>query len=122
MDDDAAFRDTLTYALSLGGYSVSVACNGEEAVEAYRRSHESGMPMDAVILDLNIPGGMGGKEAITLLRRMDPSVRAIVASGSLDDPALRHPREWGFSAALMKPFPLEDLMGLLKEITGTGQP
>lgn len=85
MDDEKIIQSLGTEMLKHLGYEVETASNGEEAVAKYREQYDAGEPYDAVIMDLTIPGGMGGKEAITELLSIDPDVKAIVSSGYVQD-------------------------------------
>jgi CheY-like chemotaxis protein len=98
------------------GYVPHLTSDGEEAIEAYRRSHTSGRPFDAVILDLTVPGGMGGKETLRHLRTIDPAVRAIVSSGYSDDPVLADFHAHGFAAAAAKPYTLQEFGQVLAQV------
>lgn len=109
MDDHPLARFFAHYLLRKMGYEVIPCSRGEEALEVYRNAQESGNPVSAVILDINVPGGMGGKETLRILRQMDPQVKAIVASGCHDDPAMTDFRRFGFSGALKKPFDTHEL-------------
>jgi len=109
MDDDEMVRGILAEALPLIGYDVVFATNGEEALDAYRSALDAAEPFDAVIMDLQILGGMGGKEAIARLRSIDPDVCAIVSSGYSDDPVMAEFVEHGFCAVLRKPYKITDL-------------
>jgi CheY-like chemotaxis protein len=80
---------------------------------------KAGKPFDAVIMDLTIPGGMGGKEAVKQLIRLDPSVKAIVSSGYATDPVMSRHREYGFCAMLAKPYEIADLARIVHEVVGT---
>ncbi|MBC8316345.1 MAG: PAS domain S-box protein, partial [Desulfobulbaceae bacterium] len=86
MDDEEIVRDVAAQMLSVLGYQVDESSNGEETIELYLKAQKSGQPYDAVIMDLTIPGGMGGKETIVKLREIDPLVKAIVSSGYANDP------------------------------------
>ena len=109
MDDEEAVRETAASVLRRLGYTVSFAEEGRRAVELYREAREAGAPFDLVIMDLTIPGGMGGREALTLLREMDPDVRAIVSSGYSNDPVMANYAEYGFAGVVCKPFRIRDL-------------
>jgi two-component system cell cycle sensor histidine kinase/response regulator CckA len=104
MDDEEMIRDMLGQMLGFLGYEVEVTSHGEEAIEKYAEAKEAGKPFDAVILDLTIPGNMGGKEAIKKLLEIDPGVKAIVSSGYSDDPIMADCKKYGFSAVAVKPY------------------
>lgn len=103
MDDDDALREFLRKLLDRLGYATELARDGKEALDLYRRSLEAEEPFDRVILDLTVPGGMGGKETIQELAGIDPSVRAIVSSGYSNDPIMAQYQEHGFRGVLEKP-------------------
>ncbi|MEE8329085.1 MAG: PAS domain S-box protein [Thermodesulfovibrionia bacterium] len=97
MDDDEAIRDSLGLILKSAGYKVEYAKDGDEAIKLYKKAMEISQPFNAVILDLTVPGGMGGKESIKKLSEIDPNVKAIVSSGYSNDPVMANFREYGFS-------------------------
>jgi DNA-binding NarL/FixJ family response regulator len=86
------------------------------AYNPYRQKKEEGTPFHAVIMDLTIPGGMGGKEAITSLLKLDPEVKAVVSSGYSTDPVMSDYRKYGFSAVLVKPYRTQDLCKVLEKL------
>lgn len=116
MDDEAVIQDIMRAMLNILSYEVEIASNGEEAVELFRKAHESGRPFDAVIVDLTIPGGMGGEEAIKRLSAIDRDVRAIVTSGYSADPIVTNFRDYGFGDAIIKPFNIQRLSASLQNI------
>jgi CheY-like chemotaxis protein len=116
MEDDPMVAESTALGLEGFGYNVEVAGDGVEAIKLYLRAGYSGQPFDAVVMDLTIPGGMGGKETIKRLREIDPNVRAIVASGYFDDPVMSNFSEYGFGGVLTKPFEIPHLVDLLKKI------
>jgi two-component system cell cycle sensor histidine kinase/response regulator CckA len=118
MDDDAGIAALTATMLESLNYKYDLAKNGEEAVALYRRSLNVGRPYDAVILDLTIVGGMGGEPCFQELRRLDPEVRAIVASGYDDDELARQFLEKGFCGYLTKPYRVGDLGRTLKAVLG----
>lgn len=120
MDDDEAILDIASVILTQRGYEVAVARDGDEAIALYREREGDGRGFDAVLMDLTIPGGMGGKEAINILRREFPDIRAIVSSGYSDDPVMSSYREYGFSAVLEKPYRGRDLICLLDRLIRSG--
>ncbi len=110
MDDEETIRTTMRDILVRLGYDVTFAEDGAEAVELYRNAlGQRGTPFDAVIMDLTIAGGMGGKDAVKKLIEIDPNVKAIVSSGYSKDPVMAEYRKFGFSGVLAKPFRIKDL-------------
>jgi len=91
------------------GYKVTCAAEGQEAIELYNKGKKSGNPFDAVIMDLTIPGGMGGKETIQKLIQIDPNVKAVVASGYSNDPVMARYKDFRFKDIIVKPFSIEEL-------------
>ena len=120
MDDEKSVRMVMREMLEMLGFTVECTINGDEAVALYRKRKEEGAPFDAVFMDLTIPGGRGGKEAVADLLLLDPEVKTVVSSGYADDPVVAHYREYGFSAVLGKPYRLQELSQVLRELFGTG--
>jgi two-component system cell cycle sensor histidine kinase/response regulator CckA len=87
---------------------------GAEAIEQYGEAKKAGQPFDAVILDLTIPGGIGGKETIKKLLEIDPGVKAIVSSGYATDPIISEYKEYGFSAVVTKPYNVAQIEKVLQ--------
>lgn len=116
MDDDELLRELVPQMLSLLGYEAVTARDGQEAVHLYTRSKNSAQAFDAVIVDLTVPGGLGGKEAVQLLREADPNVRAILATGSSNDPVMQDFKKYGFVAAVTKPYTMKELSRVLEEV------
>jgi two-component system, cell cycle sensor histidine kinase and response regulator CckA len=116
MDDEEIVWVLAKAVLEQLGYQAHCVENGTRAVEEYRRAMEEGNPFAAVILDLTVPGGVGGKEAIRMLLAIDPRVKAIVCSGYSTDPVMSSYREHGFSAVLSKPYRPHDLSGVLQDL------
>ena len=102
MDDEEIIRETAEQLLTHKGYTVECAKDGEEAIDLYKKAMEASKPFNAVILDLTIRGGMGGKDAVKKLREIDPNVKAIVASGYSNDPVLANFKEYGFVGVFAK--------------------
>ena len=114
MDDEAFIRKLLSVMLDKLGYEVLTAENGEEAIKIYKKfTIESGNQIKFVMLDLTIPGGMGGQETAKKLLEINKDVKMIVMSGYTDDPVVAMYKEYGFYAALSKPFDLEHFNNLL---------
>jgi len=119
MDDEEHVRDVAFDMLDNIGYEATTAVDGAEAVEMYRQAMESGNPFDAVIVDLTVPGGMGGEEAIQKLIEIDPEAKAIVSSGYSINPILANFAEYGFKGVIAKPYKTRELSEVLhKVITG----
>ncbi|MDI6793446.1 MAG: PAS domain S-box protein [bacterium] len=116
MDDEEGVRDAVAQTLKTIGYEIELAVNGHEAIKLYKKAIESDQPFDAVIMDLTIPGGMGGKETIKNLLKIDPEVKAIVSSGYSNDPIMANFREYGFSAVLAKPYKIKNLSETLNKV------
>lgn len=109
MDDERAIATVTASMLRSLGYQADTVSDGEMAVERYAAALEAGTPYDALVMDLTVPGGMGGAEALALLRELDPAVCAIVMSGYADTGLLADYHHVGFAGRLAKPFSLRDL-------------
>jgi len=118
MDDEEMVRTVVENILQHLGYHVLLAQNGREAIEIYQQTLESGKAIDAIIMDLTIPGGMGGNEAAGKILQSNPDARVIVASGYSNDPIMANYRDYGFRAAVTKPFQLQSLMRTLQQVLG----
>ncbi len=116
VDDDDLLRRSTTRALRRLGYEVLTARDGAAGIEAYRRSRASDLPVDAVVMDLTIPGGMGGLEATRRLLEIDPEAKVIASSGYSNDPIMSDARRHGFRGVVTKPYLIEDLHNLLLEV------
>lgn len=109
MDDEETIRNLARETLGFLGYRVTTCNNGEEAIALFKAARESGKPFMAAILDLTIPGGMGGKEAAQHILEIDPAARLIVSSGYTNDPVMAGYRNYGFCAAVTKPYKASEL-------------
>lgn len=116
MDDEKAIREVAQQMLIKIGYEVNLASDGLEAIAAYRKARELERSFDAVIMDLTIPGGIGGKETLKQLIQIDPGVRAIVSSGYSNDPVLASFKQYGFTGVLRKPYEIQELSKVLDEV------
>ncbi len=116
MDDESQIRRVLGEMVEMCGYQFQAAHNGEEALQLFRQAQQTEEPFSGVILDLTIPGGLGGKDVISQLLLLDPQVRAIVVSGYSNDPVLANYEAYGFRGRVAKPFNLVDLSGVLKSV------
>jgi PAS domain S-box-containing protein len=116
MDDDDHVRFVTEHILIRAGYSVTVAKNGNEALDSYQKARNSGRGYNAVILDLTVPGGMGGLETFIRLRTLDPKVRGIVTSGYSNDPVMSNFETYGFAAAIKKPCYPEEILETVAKV------
>jgi PAS domain S-box-containing protein len=116
MDDDESIRNVTEKILIELGYDVGCASDGAETIALYQDATRSGQPFDAVIMDLTIPGGMGGKETIQQLLRIDPKVAAIVSSGYSNDPIMSDFEKYGFRGVATKPYSIEKLSWVLHDV------
>jgi two-component system, cell cycle sensor histidine kinase and response regulator CckA len=116
MDDEESILQSIGMLLRKLGYTVETTRNGYEAVERYREALQKRTPFDLCIMDLTVPGSMGGCEARERIAALDPGVRAIVSSGYSDDPIMSEHAKYGFIGVLIKPYHLDELASLLHEI------
>ncbi len=116
MDDEDIVRDVVGNMLRHHGYKVVLAEHGDKAIEIYNRARESGNPFDIVILDLTVKGGTGGKEVMKRLIKIDPRVKAIVATGYSNNPIMEDYKRYGFRASIAKPFKARDLIDTVKKV------
>jgi two-component system cell cycle sensor histidine kinase/response regulator CckA len=116
MDDEEMVRRVAGEMLNKLGYAVGFARDGAEAIELYKSAKESHQPFDVVIMDLTIPGGMGGIEAMQSLIDLAPEIKAIVSSGYSDDQVMSDYRKYGFAGVLIKPYKLNQLSDSLRKV------
>jgi CheY-like chemotaxis protein len=116
MDDEEILRSAVAELLELEGYEVVTVANGEEAFAAYQLSLEEGRTFSAIIMDLTIPGGMGGQEAVQAILRLDPQARCIASSGYATDPIMANYAQYGFRGVVKKPYNFRQLQETLAEV------
>lgn len=116
MDDEDTIRNIGGEMLSCFGYRVTLARNGQEAVDIYQHAMKVGEPFDAVIMDLTVPGGLGGIETISILRRIDPEINAIISSGYASDPVMSDYERYGFRGVVIKPYKIDELNAVINQV------
>ena len=121
MDDETVLQELVTAMLGYLGYEAVCADHGEEALLRFEQARALGEPFNAVIVDLTVPGGMGGYETVQRLRALDPDVRAVVSSGYSNDPILANFRAHGFSGVIAKPYQMAELARVLEEVTAPAE-
>jgi len=121
MDDEEIVRTVISSMLTHLGYEVVEAKDGKEAISLYRTYRDENRPINFVIMDLTIPGGMGGKEAVRELLALDPAAKVIVSSGYSNDPIMANCCQYGFSAAVAKPFQMEDIVRALQQLSSSSE-
>ncbi|MFH1843965.1 MAG: PAS domain S-box protein [bacterium] len=122
MDDDESVLNTVTFQLSELGYTVETALDGNELINLYKQAQQQGEPFDVVILDLTIPGGMGGAQTLEKLREVAPEVKALVSSGYSNNPIMAHYADYGFCGVVAKPFSLKELSEQVQRAIQEGIP
>ncbi len=118
MDDDVTIRTVIEKLLKKSGYNVVCVSNGFEALQTYKEAFNRKEPFLFAIMDLTIPGGMGGKETVIKLKEFDNKAKVIVFSGYSNDPILNNFKKYGFDGVLKKPFSADELFNLIKTLTG----
>ena len=117
VEDDKITSQVEKVLLEELGYEVvGIATTGEEAIEKYVAARREGLPFDAVIVDLTVPGGLGGEETLQRLVAIDSGVRAIVSSGYSTDPVMANCDEYGFCGVVSKPYDMEELSAVLHNV------
>ena len=116
MDDEEDIRTLTLSLLSELGFQAQACCNGEEAVESYKKSWESGSTLPIVMLDLLVADGMGGDEAARRILSINPDARLIVSSGYSNIPIMTDYKNYGFRAAMPKPYNTDTLLHVLQHL------
>ncbi len=122
MDDEEGVRAIAGRILEGMGYAVDYAIEGNEAVDLFVRAIDQGVRYAVVILDLNVPGGMGGVATLAKIREIDPAVKSFACSGYEDDPVMLDYTAHGFSGAIAKPFRYEEMVAALKQVFDDATP
>jgi CheY-like chemotaxis protein len=116
MDDDNLMLNILGTMLETLGYKAEFALEGQQAVDKYAEAQQSGAPFDAVVMDLIIPGGMGGREAVKKLLAIDPRAKVIVSSGYRNNSVMSDYKNYGFSGVIAKPYRATELSKLIQQV------
>jgi len=116
MEDDLKVQKTMGKILNILGFEVCFAQDGKKTEKLFRKAIDEKKPFDAVIMDLIIQGGLGGKNTINKIKQIDPEVKAIVSSGYSDDPVMADYKEYGFVDVLPKPYTIEEMSGVLNRV------
>ena len=116
MDDEEVVRVTLGNMLEHMGFEVFHAQDGQKAINSHKEALNSGEPFVAVVLDLTIPGGMGGKKTVKALKEIDPEIKVIVSSGYANDPIMANYKEYNFDDVITKPYHVDELTEALQRI------
>lgn len=116
MDDEDMVGEIACQMLEYLGFEAVHVTDGLDAIEEYKKQQDGGMPFTAVIMDLTIPGGMGGKEAVTEILSIDSQAKVFVSSGYSTDPIMVNCRDYGFSGGIAKPFDLEAMQKMLSAV------
>jgi PAS domain S-box-containing protein len=119
MDDDTMILELSKQMLEYLGHEVVICKEGESALKKYEKAMQEGCPFDVVIMDLTIPGGMGGEKAIRKLLKLDPEAKAIVSSGYSNDKVISNYMKHGFKTVIVKPYQMEDLDKAIQNTLGT---
>jgi CheY-like chemotaxis protein len=119
MDDQEFILEITGEILTALGYQVETAEDGQRAIELYKRAKKRGEPFDLIIMDLTIPGGMGGQEAMQKIRAFDPKVKSIVSSGYSNDPVMSKPEDFGFMGVVSKPYTVRELQAEVHRVLHT---
>lgn len=116
MDDEDMVGEIACQMLGYLGFEAIRVTDGADAVREYKENRESGVPFSAVIVDLTVPGGMGGKEAATKILNIDRGAKVFVSSGYSTDPIMVNFQEYGFAGGIAKPFDLAAMEKMLSAI------
>ncbi len=116
MDDETMIGEIACQMLSFLGFQALHVTRGEDAIKVYRQHLDCGEPFDVVIMDLTIPGGMGGREAVVEILAINPQARVLVSSGYSNDPIMTNFSEYGFRGVIEKPFDLHSLQEAIEAV------
>lgn len=121
MEDELKILNAVGEMLTYYGYQVALTTDGAEAILLYKQAKYSEEPFDIIIMDLTVPGGMGGQEAIAHLRNFDPEVKVVISSGYADDPIMSDYERYGFVGVVTKPYKIDELNEVLQKVVNPSQ-
>jgi|GEM_PF-4127740 CheY-like chemotaxis protein len=121
LEDYDVVARSMRRLLEKAGHRVSVAASADEALTQFREALDRKEPFELAVLDIAVPGSEGGADVLKTLRGLAPELKAVVASGAWADPAMRHPEDYGFAAALRKPFSRDELLGTIAKVLAGGR-
>ena len=116
MDDEEVIRKIAGKMIRHLGYQADFTKNGAETIDLYQQAQKNNKPFDVIIMDLTIPGSIGGREALKKLVQIDPEVKAVVSSGYSTDPVMANFRQYGFCDYITKPYLIEELSRVLHKV------
>lgn len=116
MDDEQMILDIVSRMLGHLGYEVTTCTDGSQAIAAFAKAKSHGEPFDIVMMDLVIPNGVGGQDAVHTIKKIDPGARVVASSGHLEHPVMLDHMKFGFSAVLEKPYKLEKLQQVIEAV------
>ncbi len=119
MDDDSMVRTMVQKILSRFNYDVDFATDGNQLIDKYKSGIINNTPFHVVLTDLTVQGGLGGKECLDILKRINPNIQCIVMSGYANDPVVADYKKYGFTAKIIKPFSINELIQTIKDIVKT---
>jgi CheY-like chemotaxis protein/anti-sigma regulatory factor (Ser/Thr protein kinase) len=117
MDDDPMIRNLAQMMLNQLGHEVIIATNGNDAINLYNEHLSNGRQIGITIMDLTIPGGMGGQEAVQEILKINPAAKVIVSSGYSNDQVMAAYKDYGFAGSLAKPFQMDDLVEVIRTVS-----
>jgi PAS domain S-box-containing protein len=114
LEDDPTVQNTITKMLTKLEQEFVLVDDGKRILDNYKAAQFTNNPFDLVILDLTIPGGLGGKQTISELLKIEPDIKAIVSSGYSTDPIMANYESYGFKDVLIKPYTLNQIKKILQ--------
>ena len=119
MDDEQMILDIVSRMLGHLGYEVTTCTDGSQAIAAFAKAKSQGEPFDVVMMDLVIPNGVGGQDAVHTIKKIDPAARVLASSGHLEHPVMLDHKKFGFNAVLEKPYKLEKLQQVIEAVVNS---